>query len=99
MKATERLCMSTQKDLATWSTPCGLSASKKDNIMDRAQHYRFFIPHHLGDGTRIIPRISTVFSVIQAFDTFGDDVPVAVSEGSYDVPTESQLEEISQINN
>lgn len=80
-----------------WRIPQGLSASKKDNIMDRAKHYRFDIPHHLRDGTRIIPNISTVFSVIQAFDTFGPDAPVVISTDSYYVPTASQCEELNNI--
>lgn len=89
--------------IATWRIPQGFSAIKGNNIIERAKHYRFSLQHYLLDGTRVIPKIGTVFSVIQAFDTFGgalpNDVPVAVSEDSYDVPTESQLEELSQINN
>jgi len=77
-------------DFATWSIPQGLSASKKDNIIERAQHYRFIIPHYLKDGTRVIPNVATVLSVIQAFDMFGD-IPLAVSKDSYDVPTEMQI--------
>jgi len=83
----------------TWRLPQGFSATKGNNIIERAKHYRFSLRHYLLDGTQVIPTLGTVFSVIQAFDTFGPDVPVAVSNGSYDVPTESQLEELSQINN
>lgn len=72
----------------TWCIPQGVSASKDNNIIARAKHYRFEIRHYLKDGTRIVPNIGTVFSVLQAFDTFGSDVPVVISEGSYIVPTE-----------
>jgi hypothetical protein len=83
-------------DFATWSIPQGLSASKKDDVINRARHYRFIIPHYLKDGTRIIPNIDTVFSVIEAFDAFGD-IPLVVSEGSYYAPNESQLEDLHDL--
>ena len=71
-----------------WSIPQGLSASKKDLMIERAKHYRFVIPHYLGDGTRIIPNIDTVYSVLQAFDQFGPDMPLVLNEGSYHVAAE-----------
>ena len=70
---------------ATWSSPRGLSATKENSIVQRAQHYRFKIKHHLRDGTRIIPNVNTVFSIIQAYDNFGPDIPVAISTDSYEV--------------
>jgi hypothetical protein len=84
-------------EIATWRIPQGFSAIKGNNIIERAKHYRFSLRHYLLDGTRVIPKIGTVFSVIQSFDTFGDDVPVTVCEDSYDVLdpclSESQFEE------
>ena len=74
-----------------------MSASKDASTILRAKHYRFELKHFLEDGTRIVPNLGTVFSVLQAFDTFGKDVPLVVSEGSYAVPTESQLEDLAQI--
>jgi hypothetical protein len=81
----------------TWRSPRDLSASKGNNIIARAHHYRFNLKHHLKDGTQIIPKLSTVFSVLQAYDTFGQDVPLVICSDSYDVPTESQLEDLAQI--
>ena len=82
----------------TWRIPQGMSASKDYSIILRAKHYRFELKHFLKDGTRVVPNLGTVFSVLQAFDTFGKDVPLVVCEGSYDIPTESQLEDLAQIN-
>ena len=81
----------------TWRIPQGFSALKDNNRIERAAHYRFKLKHFLKDGTRVVPNIGTVFSVLQAFDTFGKDIPLVISEGSYDVPTESELEDLAQI--
>tara|TARA_B100001287_G_C22673236_1_gene526331 strand:- start:1604 stop:1870 length:267 start_codon:yes stop_codon:yes gene_type:complete len=82
----------------TWRIPQGFSAVKDHNIIARAKHYRFELTHFLKDGTRIIPNVGTVNSVLQAFDTFGSDIPLVICEGSYYVPTESQLEDIEEHN-
>lgn len=84
-------------DPIVWRIPQGVSASKNESTILRAKHYRFELEHFLKDGTRIVPNLGTVFSVLQAYDTFGKDVPLVISKGSYAVPTESQLEDLAQI--
>tara|TARA_Y100000816_G_scaffold275094_1_gene242983 strand:- start:380 stop:628 length:249 start_codon:yes stop_codon:yes gene_type:complete len=73
-------------DIATWSLPIGYSANSKQNIINRASQYRFGQDHYLKDGTKIIPKISTVMHVLEAYDKFG--LELAISEGSYEVEEE-----------
>jgi hypothetical protein len=73
-------------NIATWSLPIGYSANSKQNIVNRASQYRFSQDHYLKDGTKIIPKISTVMHVLNAYDQFG--LSLAVSEGSYEIEEE-----------
>lgn len=73
---------------ATWKAPQGLAAKKDANIVSRIAYYRFKMTHKLNDGTRVVPRVTTIQHVISAFDQFGSDLPLAVCEGSYDVHEE-----------
>jgi len=71
--------------VATWTTPRGVSANQEKMIVERISHYRFNLAHTLADGTKVIPHVTTVRNVINVFDQFGPDIPLAVDEGSYDV--------------
>ena len=62
-----------------WRMPQGVSASKNESTILRAKHYRFELEHFLKDGTRIVPNLGTVFSVLQAYDTFGKDAPLVIA--------------------
>lgn len=78
------------QNIATWSVPCGFSASNTNHIDDRIAYYSFHsTAHYLGDGTRIVPTKDTALAVIQAFDEFGADFPVVISSDSYEVLSES----------
>jgi len=70
---------------ATWQPPQGLAAQKDANIVSRIAYYRFKMTHTLKDGSRVIPNVTTIQHVINAYDQFGPDFPVAVSAGSYEV--------------
>lgn len=72
--------------IAIWKLPVGYSADKKNMLISRAAAYRFKIDHYLNDGTKVIPNVSTVMSIIQAFDEF--NLPVAVTVDSYVVDEE-----------
>jgi len=45
--------------------------------------YRFDQDHYLENGVKIIPKVTTVMYILEAYDKFG--LELAVSEGSYDV--------------
>ena len=70
-------------DIPTWSLPIGYSANSKFLIVDRISKYRFDQDHYLENGVKIIPKVTTVMYILEAYDKFG--LELAVSEGSYDV--------------
>lgn len=71
------------KNIATWQLPSGYSANDKNNKISRIAAYRFRLKHYLNDGTKVIPRVTTISHILDAFDMFG--LEVAVSSDSYDV--------------
>ena len=79
--------MDTNK-IATWQLPSGYSANSKNNKISRIAAYRFHLKHYLNDGTQVIPRVTTISHVLDAFDMFG--LEVAVSSDSYDVCEDTQ---------
>ena len=80
-------------DIPTWSLPSGYSADSKVLIVDRISKYRFGQDHYLKNGIKIIPKVTTVMHILEAYDKFG--LELAVSEGSYDVVKEV----INNVNN
>ena len=70
-------------EIATWQLPSGHSANKKNNKISRIAAYRFSLNHCLNDGTKVIPRVTTISHILDAYDMFG--LEVAVSSDSYDV--------------
>ena len=71
------------KEIATWQLPSGYSANRVNNKISRIDSYRFHLKHYLNDGTQVIPRVTTISHVLDAFDMFG--LEVAVSSDSYDL--------------
>ena len=78
--------------IAIWKLPEGYSADKNNMLISRAANYRFKIDHYLNDGTKVIPNVSTVMSIIQAFDEF--NLPVAITVDSYIVDEETSMSNI-----
>ena len=70
-------------NIATWKLPSGYSANRANNKISRINSYRFHLKHFLNDGTRVVPKVTTISHVIDAFDMFG--LEVAVSSDSYDL--------------
>ena len=70
-------------NIAIWKLPEGFSADKDNMLIPRVANYRFNIDHYLNDGTKVIPNVSTVMSIIQSFDQL--NLPVAVTVDSYSV--------------
>ena len=68
-------------DIATWKLPCGPSANDEAPLAHRITHYRFELKHRLKDGTRVIPHVTTVQYILQAYDTL--EMRVAIEEGSF----------------
>lgn len=68
-------------DIATWQLPAGISANKDANIVHRISHYRFELEHVLKDGTRVVPNVTTIRYILQAFDML--EMQVAIEEGSF----------------
>ena len=73
-------------DIATWSLPIGYSSNNKHLIANRISQYRFGQDHFLKDGTKIIPRVTTVMHILEAYDKFG--LELAVCEGSFEIEEE-----------
>ena len=73
-------------NIATWSLPVGYSSNAKHLVVNRISQYRFAQDHYLKDGTKIIPKLTTVMHILEAYDKFG--LELAISEGSYDVEEE-----------
>lgn len=69
--------------IATWQLPSGYSANRLNNKISRMNSYRFHLKHYLNDGTKVIPRVTTISHILDAYDMFG--LEVAVSSDSYDV--------------
>ncbi len=74
-------------NIITWKLPEGISADTSRLNVERMQHYRFLIKHHLLDGTRIIPTIPTIQHIFEAHDQF--NLPVAISANSYTLYVEN----------
>ena len=70
-------------DIAMWKVPTGIAANSTVSLFTRIEHYTFDQSHELNDGTKVLPHAGTAISVINAYDEFGPDIPVAVSSGSY----------------
>lgn len=66
-----------------WEKPEGISSNSSENIIKRASDYRFNQKHYLKDGTRIIPKLTTVFSILTAYDQL--DLCLAIESDSYDL--------------
>ena len=78
--------MDTNK-IATWQLPSGYSANNKNNKISRIEAYRFRLKHYLNDGTRVVPKVTTVSHVLDGYDFFG--VEVVVTSDSYDIYEEN----------
>lgn len=70
-------------DIATWQIPSSVAADPKRKWPERVQFYRIYQHHYLADNTKIIPTLATCMTVLRAYDEFGADFPVAVSNDSY----------------
>ena len=75
-------------EFAIWKKPEGVSSNKNENIIKRASNYRFNTKHYLKDGTRVVPKLTTVFSILEAHDQF--DLCLAVDSESYDIYVETK---------
>lgn len=71
------------KEIATWQLPSGYSANRVNDKISRISAYRFQLKHYLNNGTRVIPKVTTISHVLDAFDMFG--LEVAISSDSYDL--------------
>ena len=71
------------KEIATWQLPSGYSANRVNDKISRISAYRFQLKHYLNNGKRVIPKVTTISHVLDAFDMFG--LEVAVSSDSYDL--------------
>ena len=78
--------------IAIWKLPEGYNADDNNMLISRVANYRFNIDHYLNDGTKVIPNVSTVMSIMQAFDEF--NLPVAVTVDSYVIDEESSTANI-----
>tara|TARA_E500000331_G_C17160088_1_gene671318 strand:+ start:613 stop:837 length:225 start_codon:yes stop_codon:yes gene_type:complete len=68
-------------DIATWQLPSGYSANRVNNKISRIAAYRFKLKHYLKDGSRVIPHVTTVQYILQAYDML--EMQVAIEEGSF----------------
>ena len=73
-------------NIATWSLPIGYSSNAKRPLVNRISQYRFGQDHYLHDGTKIIPRVTTVMHILEAYDKFG--LELAISEDSFEIEEE-----------
>ena len=69
--------------ILTWSTPTGISADKTRSFEERYKDYRNNTVNRLWDNTLIVPNILCMEYILQAYDDFGPEFPVVVSQGYY----------------
>lgn len=69
-------------NIAIWTLPTHTSARSDLDFAKRTHHYRFEMSHQLNDGTKVIPKVTTVIHILNSFDQF--KLPVAISHDSYD---------------
>lgn len=70
-------------NVITWSIPTGKSADSSQKMVIRMRNYIDTHTTRLNGGMKIRPNISTMYAIMKAFDEFGPDFPVAVSQDSY----------------